>query len=246
VTSSPGEVAVRRDGPVAVLTLVRPEKLNALSSHLEESLLASLSSEEVRTAGAVVVTGGMSVFSAGADLDELRAMSADDIASYYAGSGGVYEVVAALPQPTVSAIAGWCVGGGLELALCTDFRVASLDAVFALPEVSIGIVPSSGGTYRLTRMVGPARARDLILSGRRMTADEALAWGLVSSVVPAGEHIKHAVSLAASLAEQPLHAIAHAKRLIDTIADGLSREEALRLEQDAYISLNDLQKETHD
>ena len=241
MTAELGRVDVRREGPVAILTLDRPAKLNALSAHLEEELQAALASDEVRSSRAVVVTGGPVVFSAGADVTELAVMDAVSIAAYYAGSGSVYEQVAALPQPTVSAIAGYCFGGGFELALATDFRVADPSAVFCLPEVTIGIVPSSGGTYRLTRMVGPARARDLILSGRRMAADEALAWGLLSSIASPGGHLKQAVALAASLAAQPPHALASAKKLIDAVADGADRETALLLEQLAYTALNSLQ-----
>ena len=138
----PGRVLVRREGGVAVLTLDRPAKLNALSTHLETELLRAVEGEHVRTSSAVVVTGGGRAFSAGADVTELQTMTTADIAAYYQGSGRVYERFAALPQPTIAAIAGWCVGGGFELALAADFRVADPTAVFSLPEVAIGIVPS--------------------------------------------------------------------------------------------------------
>jgi enoyl-CoA hydratase/carnithine racemase len=236
MTDGPGTVTVVRDGAVAVVTLCRPAKLNALSAHMETALLEAMESAEVRDSAAVVLTGGPTVFSAGADVRELAAMAPDAIADYYRGSGRVYEVVAALAQPTVAAIAGWCVGGGFELALATDVRVADETAVFSLPEVSIGIVPSSGGTYRLTRAVGPARARDLVLRGRRLGADEALSWGLVAEVLPAGAHVTRAVGIAHELARQPRHALAAAKQLIAAVAD-TGRDASLLLEQLAYRAL---------
>jgi enoyl-CoA hydratase/carnithine racemase len=159
--------------------------------------------------------------------------------AYYRGSGAVYETVAAMPQPTVSAIAGYCVGGGLELALATDFRVADTTAVLSLPEVSIGILPSSGGTCRLTRAVGPARARDLILRGRRILAEEAYAWGLLTELTAPGEHVKRAVATAAELATLPAQALGVAKQVIDAAADG-SRQSSLLLEQLAYAALSSL------
>jgi enoyl-CoA hydratase/carnithine racemase len=140
-------IDVTRDGAVCVLTLRREEKLNALSAELEGALRASLERDEVRTSGCVVFTGSGRAFSAGADVNELGG-SAEDVIAYYRETGDVYERVAALPQPTASAIAGYCLGAGLELALATDFRIADETAVFGFPEVGIGILPSSGGTHR--------------------------------------------------------------------------------------------------
>ena len=236
VATGDGRVVVRREGPVAVVTIDRPAKLNALSTHIETELSAAVRSDAVRGAGAVVITGGDRVFSAGADTTELAEMTVESIADYYRGSGSVYEEIGALPQPTVAAIAGYCVGGGFELALATDFRIADPSAVFSLPEVQIGIVPSSGGTYRLTQAVGPARARDLILRGRRMGPDEALSWGLLTSVAEPGEHLADALALAAELAELPATAVGFAKKLIDHCSDS-GRDTGLLLEQLAYAAL---------
>ncbi|AZM58460.1 MULTISPECIES: enoyl-CoA hydratase/isomerase family protein [unclassified Streptomyces] len=232
-----GTVELRRTGSTAVLTLRREAKLNALSTHLERELLRALDDETVTTARAVVLTGGATVFSAGADTGELDEMTPDAIAAYYRDSGAVYEKVAALAQPTVAAIAGHCLGGGLELALAADFRVADPTAAFGLPEVGIGILPSSGGTYRTTRAVGPARARELILRGRRLTAEEALGWGLLTEVTGEGGHLEAALRLAGELAALPPLAVAVTKRVIDTAADS-PREASLLLEQLAYASLN--------
>lgn len=234
---SDGTVDVQVTGPVAVLTLHREAKLNALSTHLERELDDALRSDAVRTAGAVVLTGGDQVFSAGADVNELREMTPATIAEYYRDSGAVYEHFAALPQPTVAAVAGYCLGGGFELALAADLRVADETAVFGLPEVGIGIVPSSGGVTRLVRAVGPARARDLILRCRRMAPAEAHGWGLLTEVTPRGTHLARAVEIAGELAAQPPLAVEIAKQVIDTATDA-PREAALLLERLAYAALN--------
>jgi enoyl-CoA hydratase/carnithine racemase len=230
-----GDVEVTRHGDVAVLTLRREAKLNALSTHLESRLLDAV--RGVGDSKAVVITGGDKVFSAGADTSELGAMTPAAIAAYYRESGAVYEAVAALPQPTVAAVAGYCLGGGFELALAADLRVADATAVFGLPEVGLGILPSSGGVTRLVRAIGPARTRDLVLRGRRMAVAEARSWGLVTENVPAGEHLAAALEIAKHLAGQPPLAVAVAKQVI-TAATDASRETALLLEQLAYATLN--------
>ncbi|WP_327293645.1 MULTISPECIES: enoyl-CoA hydratase-related protein [unclassified Streptomyces] len=232
-----GTVETALHGEVAVITLNRPAKLNALSTGLETALLDALRSPLVRAGRAVLVTGGDRVFSAGADVGELREMTPEAITAYYRASGAVYEEFASLPQPTVAAIAGYCLGGGLELALAADIRVADESAVFALPEVGIGILPSSGGVTRLVRAVGPARTRDLVLRGRRMPVAEAHAWGLISEVAPVGGHFGRALEIANELAAQPPLAVSIAKQVIGAATDA-PREAALLLEQLAYAALN--------
>ena len=134
------------------------------------------------------------MFSAGADVTELREMTTQDIVDYYRGSGSVYEEFAALPQPTVAAITGYCLGGGLELALAADIRIADPAAVFGFPEIDIGILPSSGGVTRIARAVGAGRARDLVLRGRRFDARQAEQWGVVTEIAAAGDHVNHAIA----------------------------------------------------
>ena len=229
-------VDARSEGRVRVLTLRREAKLNALSAALERALAQALAHEEVRNAGCVVLTGSGRAFSAGADVGELRERTPEAVFRYYAASGAVYEHLAALPQPTVSAIAGYCLGGGLELALATDFRIADETAVFGFPEVGLGIVPSSGGTERITRLLGPARAKELILLRGRIDAHEALAWGLVSEVVPAGEALDRALTLAHELAELPSLAASVAKRAIDAVPES-SRAAGILMERLAYAML---------
>ncbi|MEU3277152.1 enoyl-CoA hydratase/isomerase family protein [Streptomyces antibioticus] len=237
-TSHPGTVETWRHGEIAVVALHREVKLNALSTHLESALLKALLGEQVATSRAVVVTGGPRVFSAGADTTELRAMTAETIAAYYRSSGSVYETFAALPQPTVAAISGYCLGGGLELALAADIRVADPTASFGLPEVGIGILPSSGGVTRLVRAVGPARTRDLVLRCRRMDAAEAYAWGVLSEITdPGAPCLERALEIAAEMAVHPPLAASVAKQVITAATDS-PRESALLLEQLGYAALN--------
>ena len=149
-------VGVERDGAVAIVRLQRDEKLNAtLDRGRAGASGRARRARRCATAAAVVITGEGRAFSAGADISEFKERDPEAIVSYYRGTGGVYEQFAALPQPTVAAIHGYCLGGGLELALAADFRVADDSAVLGFPEVSIGILPSSGGTVRATRLLGP-------------------------------------------------------------------------------------------
>jgi enoyl-CoA hydratase/carnithine racemase len=232
-----GTVEVTRDDEVAVVTLRRERKRNALSTHMENELLSALRNPEVQSSRAVVVTGGDSVFSAGADVTELRDMTTHAIADYYRGSGAVYEVFAALRQPTVVAITGYCLGGGLELALAADIRIADPAAVFGFPEIGIGILPSSGGVTRIVRIAGAGRARDLVLRGRRFDARQAEQWGIVTEITAPGEHIKQATAIARELAEHSPLAMSITKQVLDVSLDA-PREAALLLEQLAYSVLN--------
>jgi enoyl-CoA hydratase/carnithine racemase len=224
-------IDVARDGAVCLITLRRDEKLNALSTALERELGEALRTDDVRSSGCVVITGSERAFSAGADLNELQDRSPADIAAYYRDTGDVYEQVASLPQPTLSAISGYCLGGGLEFALATDFRIASPTAAFGFPEVGLGILPSSGGTFRLVRAVGPARAKELILLRERVTADEALAAGMVTEV--ADDPVARALDHARRLAELPALAVSLTKQAIDAMPAG-SREAGILIERLAY------------
>jgi enoyl-CoA hydratase/carnithine racemase len=229
-------VDARTEAGVCVLTLRREAKLNALSIELERALAEALARDEVRDAACVVLTGSGRAFSAGADVGELRDRTPEAVLAYYSDTGGVYEQLAALPQPTLSAIGGYCLGGGLELALATDFRIADETAVFGFPEVSLGILPSSGGTERVTRLLGAARAKELMLLRARIDAREALACGLVSEVVAAGEALERALALARRLAELPPLAASVAKQAIDAVPES-SRAAGILIERLAYATL---------
>jgi enoyl-CoA hydratase/carnithine racemase len=229
-------VDIRREGLVCVLTLQREEKLNALSGAMERELLDALAGDDVRTSRCVVLTGAGKAFSAGADINEFADADPASIAEYYAGTGDVYERFAALRMPTIAAIHGWCLGGGLELALAADFRIADETAAFGLPEVELGILPSSGGAYRLVRLVGPGKAKELMLLRRRFDAPEALAFGVVSEVVPAGTAAERALELAEDLAALPPLAVETIKRAADLIPEA-SREAAMLIERLGYAAL---------
>jgi enoyl-CoA hydratase/carnithine racemase len=226
-------VETKRVGAVSIVTLSRDEKLNALSGELERDLGAALDTDDVRSSACVVLTGAGRAFSAGADITEFRDRTPEAVIAYYRETGGVYERVAALPQPTLSAIHGYCLGGGLELALTTDFRIADETAVFGFPEVSLGIIPSSGGTHRLVRLVGPGRAKELFLLGGRLDAAAALAAGLVNEIVGTGAALERSLELARQLAELPALAASLTKRAIDVMPEA-SREAGILIERLAY------------
>jgi enoyl-CoA hydratase/carnithine racemase len=229
-------VDVRRDGAVCILTLARERKLNALSTAVEAQLKEALEQDEVRTSSAVVLAGRGRAFSAGADLAELAERTPEAILAYYAATGDVYERVASLPQPTLTAIHGFCLGAGLELALATDFRIADESAVLGFPEVELGIVPSSGGTQRAARILGPARAKEVVLLRPRISAAEASALGLVTEVVAEGTALSRALELAQRLAAQPRLAASVAKQAIDASSES-PREVGLLIERLAYAML---------
>ena len=229
-------VEVRREGETAVLTLSREEKLNAISTAVERDLLDALATDKVTASAAVVVAGAGRAFSAGADVNELSGMSPEDIVAYYRATGEVYERVAALPQATFAAVHGYCLGGALELALAMDFRVADETAVFGLPEVALGILPSSGGTHRLVRLLGPGRAKEVLLLRERLDAHEAFRLGVVTEVVPAGRAVERALELAARFAELPSLAVAVAKQAAELAAES-SREAGLAIERLGYAAL---------
>jgi enoyl-CoA hydratase/carnithine racemase len=209
----------RREGDVCVLTLQRPEKLNALSAALERSLAEAIATDEVRSSACVVVAGAGRAFSAGADITEFADRDPEAILRYYRDTGRIYEDIASLSQPTISAVHGYCLGGGLELALATDFRIADETAVLGFPEVGLGILPSSGGTVRAARLLGAAQAKRLILLGGRVGAAEALAIGLVTEVVAEGRALERSLELARGLAELPAAALSVAKQAIDAAAE---------------------------
>src|SRR5262245_2856670 len=221
---------------VCVVRLRRDEKLNALSAGLEGRLAEALHDARVTDSRCVVITGSERAFSAGADVNEFADLDPAAIADYYRTTGDVYERVADLRQPTIAAISGYCLGGGLELALACDLRVADAAASFGFPEVGLGILPSSGGTLRLVRFAGPARAKQLVLLGERFGAAEARELGLVTETVGEGEALTRALELGARLAELPPLALSAAKQAIDAMPES-SREAGLLIERFAYALL---------
>jgi len=223
----------RRPDGVALVRLNRPP-LNALS----QALLGELADTARSLAAdpelkAVVVAGSEKALAAGADIEEFTHVDAPRTIN--AIFREAFDALAAIPRPVIAAIRGYALGGGLELALACDLRVASASARLGQPEILLGIIPGAGGTQRLARLVGPARAKDLIWSGRPVRADEALAIGLVDRVVPADEVEANALEWAASFARGAVVAIGLAKRAIDEGLDG-SLADGLELEAAAFIA----------
>ncbi|MDP2084086.1 MAG: enoyl-CoA hydratase-related protein [Gemmobacter sp.] len=188
------------EGPVGIVRLNRPAAMNALNAEMTSELSHALDAfEDDPAIGAIVLTGGDTVFAAGADIKELRDKTFADVYGEQLITRS-WERAARCRKPVIAAVAGHAIGGGCELALMADIIVADETARLALPETRIGTIPGAGGTQRLTRIVGKAVAMDMILTGRPMPADEALARGVVSRVVPAGRHLAEAVEIAARLA----------------------------------------------
>jgi enoyl-CoA hydratase/carnithine racemase len=227
-------VSIERQGAVATLLLDAPP-LNPFDTAMREALAAAVREIDADpTVRAVVLTGGEKVFAAGADIQALLAMDFVDIVDWNARLQRTFTAVAELPVPVIAAINGYALGGGLELALCADYRVAGERAALGLPEVTLGIMPGSGGTQRLTEIVGRSRAKELIMTGRRLKAEEALELGIVDEVVP-GSSTGRAHELAARLAAGPRHAIQAIKQAVDQA--GGAHEAGLALERSLIAGL---------
>jgi enoyl-CoA hydratase/carnithine racemase len=217
---------------IGTIRLDRPP-MNALNSQLQEELRAAATSlgadDAVR---AVIVYGGEKVFAAGADIKEMATLSYVDMAARATALSSAFDAVARVPKPVVAAITGYALGGGCELALACDWRVAASDARLGQPEITLGIIPGAGGTQRLPRLIGPARAKDLIMSGRMVPAAEALAIGLVDRVVPAAEVYAAAVELVSRYLTGPAQALRAAKLAVD---GGLSMDLAAGLAWESQL-----------
>jgi enoyl-CoA hydratase/carnithine racemase len=225
-------VRVEIEDGIGTIRLDRPP-MNALNTQVQEELreaaTAASADPEVR---AIIVYGGEKVFAAGADIKEMADMSYVDMAARAADLSSALGVFARIPKPVVAAVTGYALGGGCELALACDWRVLADDAKLGQPEIKLGIIPGAGGTQRLARLVGPARAKDLVLSGRMVDAEEALRIGLADRVVPAAEVYEAAVRLVRPYTEGPAQALRAAKLAVDggldmDLASGLAWESQL-------------------
>jgi len=205
------------DGAVATIRLHRAEKKNALNDEMRHEMAGLLNDLARQSAiRAVVVTGSDDIFCAGADIAEMGGPANAEASYHHAREFQIlFEQVESLPQPVIAAISGFALGGGCELALAADFRIASETARFGLPEIKIGAFPGGGGTQRLARIVGSAKAKEMILTGDPITAQEALAAGLVMKVAPREKYLAEAVGLAAKLAALPRLALQASKMLIN-------------------------------
>ena len=200
---------------IGTVRLDRPP-MNALNADIQHGLVAACREAAERSdVAAVIVYGGEKVFAAGADIKEMEAMTYTDMVDHSALLQDFTRALARVPKPTVAAITGYALGGGCEVALACDFRVAADDAKLGQPEILLGIIPGAGGTQRLARLVGPARAKDLVFSGRFVGAEEALAIGLVDRVVPAADVYEAARAMVRQYVGGPAYALRAAKEAID-------------------------------
>lgn len=221
---------------VGTIRLDRP-KMNALDMQVQEEIRAAAQEATDRDdVKAVVVYGGERVFAAGADVKEMAEMSHTDMVKRSGALQSSLTAVARIPKPVVAAVTGYALGGGCELALCADVRFAADNAVLGQPEVLLGIIPGAGGTQRLTRLVGPSRAKDLIFTGRFVKADEALAIGLVDRVVPADQVYAEAVAWASQFANAASYALRAAKEAVDRGIE-VDIETGLEIERQQFAAL---------
>jgi enoyl-CoA hydratase/carnithine racemase len=214
---------------IGTIRLDRPP-MNALNKQVQEEIRdAAREAAERSDVRAVIVYGGQKVFAAGADIKEMADMSYVDMAARAGALSDSFTAVAEIPKPTVAAITGYALGGGLELALCCDRRIAGDNAKVGQPEILLGIIPGAGGTQRLARLVGPSKAKDIVYTGRFVEAGEALALGVVDEVVAPDDVYEAAGRWAQQFVTGPARALAAAKAAIDigldsSLADGLKVE----------------------
>ncbi|BBX68711.1 enoyl-CoA hydratase [Mycolicibacterium psychrotolerans] len=224
-------ILVARDGRVATITLNRPKALNALNSQvMHEVTTAAAELDADPGVGAIIVTGNEKAFAAGADIKEMANLSFAEVFS--SDIFAAWGRFAATRTPTIAAVAGYALGGGCELAMMCDILIAADSAKFGQPEIKLGVLPGMGGSQRLTRAIGKAKAMDLILTGRNMGAEEAERAGLVSRVVPADTLLEEARAVAQTIAGMSLSASRMAKEAVNrafesTLAEGLLYERRL-------------------
>jgi len=229
-------VRLEVDGAVGTIRLDRP-KMNALNAQVQEEIRAlaveAADRDDIR---AVVLYGGERVFAAGADIKEMKDMSYVDMLARADRLQQCFAAVARIPKPVIAAVTGYALGGGCELSMCADFRVVADNAKMGQPEILLGIIPGAGGTQRLTRLVGPAKAKDICFTGRFVDAAEALSIGLADAVVPADQVYAKALEMAGAYADAAAVALRAAKKAIDEGIE-MDLDAALRLESTLFAGL---------
>ena len=232
-------VLLEKRDDIAVVTLNRPDVVNAFSVRMRDELWEVLAAvrDDPDVRGMLLVGAGERGFCAGADLTEFGTAPSQTVARAVRWERDLWGLLLGMPKPTVAALHGYCLGSGLEMAALCDVRVAADDAVFGMPEAGLGLVPAAGGTQLLPRLLGPGRAIELLLSGRRFGAEDALAYGLVSEVVPRSELVAAATALLRRVLRAPAPALAAAKRALTDGAD-MPLAAALDLERRLAASLS--------
>jgi enoyl-CoA hydratase len=221
-------ILTEKRGRVGLITLNRPQALNALNNQLMREVMDALDAFDRDDAiGAMVITGNEKAFAAGADIKEMSGKSAREMKE--ADHVAVFGRIRSIEKPVIAAVSGWALGGGCEIALSCDMIVASDSAKFGQPEINIGVIPGAGGTQRLTHAVGKALAMEMILNNRTLSAQEALQHGLVNRVVPVSDHLNEALKLADEIASRAPLAVRAAKKMIKatyeaSLTDGLAEE----------------------
>lgn len=229
-----GYLEYKEEGGVGTLTINRPKALNALNSEVIAQLAAKLSEIAASPLRCLIVTGaGEKAFVAGADIAEMQNLNAAGGKAFSDAGNAVMEAVENLPMPVIAAVNGFALGGGCELALSCDIRIAAENAVFSFPETGLGILPGYGGVQRMARTVGLARAKELAFTGRRVKAPEALQIGLVNAVVPAADLMDEANKMAAKIAANAPFGVRAAKKVAND-AVGLPLAKATRLEAELF------------
>jgi len=232
----PNTVIVARDEPIATVQLNRPEVLNALNEEVLDELVKALTAlDEDDAIRCIVLTGSEKAFAAGADIKE-NFVTATPVSMLEQDLTTRWEAIRRIKTPIVAAVSGYALGGGCELAMTCDIIVASETAQFGQPEINLGIIPGAGGTQRLTRTVGKYRANELILTGRRIKADEAKAIGLAAQVYPAASWLDDAKALARTIAEKPPVAARLATEAVD-LAWNSTLDAGLEFERKAFYLL---------
>ncbi|MBW3097628.1 enoyl-CoA hydratase [Pseudohoeflea coraliihabitans] len=232
---APKSLRIEIRGRVALLTLNRPEALNALNSEMMDEVCDTVAKYGTDDKiGAFVLTGSEKAFAAGADIKEMQPQGYMDM--YMSDFFNRWNELAALRKPVIAAVSGYALGGGCELAMMCDFIIAADTAKFGQPEITLGVIPGMGGSQRLTRAVGKAKAMDLCLTGRMMDAEEAERAGLVSRIVPAGELLETALAAAEKIAGFSLPATMMAKEAVNRSFE-VTLEEGLRFERRLFHSL---------
>jgi enoyl-CoA hydratase/carnithine racemase len=229
-------VRIEIEEGVGTIRLDRPP-MNALNIQVQEELAAAArQATERQDVRAVVLYGGEKVFAAGADIEEMATMSYTEMVDRSGPLQAAWTEVARIPKPVVAAITGYALGGGCELALCADFRVCGQNAKIGQPEIMLGIIPGAGGTQRLARLVGPAKAKDIIYTGRFVDADEALAVGLVDQVVAPEGVYAAARQMVAGFVNGPAYALRAAKQAVDRGLD-VDLDSGLEIERTQFAGL---------